>query len=193
MNTVISKLGLILAVGAGFYVVDSVCAEDDARNLNEHLMDGLSDPARVHELLRRGANPNMRSEFGWPVLLQAATNGYVDTVQMLIDAGADVNARDNGGWTALMLAARYEHLNVLNILLNVRNIDVNAQNSHGFTALMLAAQYRGNAAAVNALLAIPRINVMAFDRNGRTALDIARENSDDEVIELISGAERNLI
>ena len=64
-------------------------------------------------------------------MIRAAKKGRLDKIN-------DVNVQDELGWTALMWACRNGHLDVVNRLLDCKEIDVNLQNEKDRTALMLA-------------------------------------------------------
>ena len=88
-----------------------------------------------HETDINSLNP----ETGTSALMLAATLGYVNICNMLIDAGADLNAGDHGGNTPLHLATLGygEQIPVVETLLQ-RGADANATNEDGFTPAMLA-------------------------------------------------------
>lgn len=94
-----SALALAAALGA--------CRE---RTPDEQLILAArgNDPEQVRELLDAGADPNAdevpRYE-GRPPLFHAATFGYVEVAQALIDKGARVDYADPSGLTPLMVAA----------------------------------------------------------------------------------------
>lgn len=69
----------------------------------------------------------------------AASLGYLNICNMLIDAGAEINACDHAGNTPLHLAAQGygEQVPVVQALLQ-RGADATATNEDGFTAAMLA-------------------------------------------------------
>ena len=82
----------------------------------------------------------------------------------------DVNAQDEGGMTGLIWAAKQGHIEVVNILLNHRQINVDVQDANGMTALIWAAK-EGQAEVVNSLLEhIFPCEVHVQDDNGKTAL-----------------------
>jgi ankyrin repeat protein len=59
---------------------------------------------------------NRETMFDTP-LLQAAKQGDVEVVKLLVGAGADVKAKDSQGWTALDLAVQTRQDNIVEILL----------------------------------------------------------------------------
>ena len=84
-------------------------------------------------------------------LLQAAENGELHTVAVLVGLGASVNgAVDQWGLTALMLAAEGGHTDIVSALVGTHNADVEATDVRGWAALMYAAR-NGHADTVNAL------------------------------------------
>ena len=58
------------------------------------------DAARVEEVIIDGANVNAKDDYGWTVLMWAASYGCVEVAEVLLKYGADVNAKKNDGWTA---------------------------------------------------------------------------------------------
>lgn len=67
---------------------------------------------------------NEVDKHGESVLMVAALNGRIATVQMLLDADADVNAVNSKGWTSLMIAAMNNPIGTVRALL-----DAGADNS----------------------------------------------------------------
>jgi len=73
-------------------------------------------PNTARLLLRRGANPHLRDNYGNTALLEASTVGNTDIVAMLLNAGVDVNIRNEIGVSPLRNARMYGHINVENLL-----------------------------------------------------------------------------
>lgn len=69
---------------------------------------------------------------------EAALNGDLDRVSLLLDKGCNVDTLDQDGRTALMYAAFNGHTAVINKLI-LRSTSVNIQDINGRTALMMAS------------------------------------------------------
>ena len=92
----------------------------------------------VRCLLKKGADMNIKDNFGWTALMRAASNGHDKVVQVLVDKGADMNIKDRDGWTALIRAAIMGYDKVVQVLVD-EGADMNIKNRDGDTALMMAA------------------------------------------------------
>ena len=169
----------------------------------------------VKELLKKGANPNVREKDGDTPLHVAARKGSVDVVELLLKHGADPNILDKYGWTPLHNAAREGHVEVVKLLLE-HGADPNIQDEYGDTPLHDAV-FKGHVNVVELLLkhgADPNIqnkygwtplhaaasegrvevvklllehgaNPTVKDKYGNTPLDLAREEGYDGVVSLI--------
>lgn len=115
-------------------------------------------------------------------LVQDASRGSLEAVQLDLAHGADVNAKDKVGRTALMYASNNANLSRL---LVEHRADVNAKDNDGETALMMAVQNR-NMEVVNLLFA-HSANATPMDKHGHTALEYANLGGGGKMAELISG------
>ncbi len=70
----------------------------------------------VKFLVEKGADINIKDEYGATALLYAADKGHADIVKYLISKGADVHLRTKNGKTALSLAIKYKNDEVIKIL-----------------------------------------------------------------------------
>jgi hypothetical protein len=154
-----------------------------AVSLDEELFEAVKsgDAARVKELLRRGANPNARDEYGLCPLHYAPWNRRAEVARVLLEHGADVNARALS-MTPLHRAATFGNVEVARVLLEY-GADVNAKDKKGWTPLHIAAT-DGHVGVVELLLergADPSIK----NEEDKTPLDVARERGHAEVVRVI--------
>ena len=146
--------------------------------------------ALVKALVGSGANVNVSDEVGETPLLLAARQGQRDVVRYLIEQGANVNAGDKKGDTPLSLVAAWHDgmagdRDIINALLE-RGADINGAYHMGTTPLMFALQ-AGNSATVRLLLA-QHADVNRRDLQGGSALSLAQNGSDQEVLILLKQA-----
>lgn len=163
-------------------------------------------------LLKIGVDVNAQDENKETALLVAAKWGSAATVKALLDARADVNAKDGEGKTALILAAGNEDPRFARLLIDA-GADVNAIDEDENTALMNAVEH-DRAQTVRALIGAgvriddrdvdeqtalmrasqPEIVLLLLDagadftlkdKEGQTALSLARKREQEDVIKLL--------
>ena len=78
--------------------------------------------ATVALLLKLKANPNQADQYQYTALHEAASLGYRDVAELLIDAKAGVNARDINGITPLGYALRSSSQEAVTLLQDVGGI-----------------------------------------------------------------------
>ncbi|KAF8400701.1 hypothetical protein HHK36_014001 [Tetracentron sinense] len=144
------------------------------------------DDLLLHQLLRRGLDPNESDNNGRTALLIAASKGSENCVLLLLDYGADPNSRDSEGNVPLWEAILGRHETVIKLLLdsgaNIFSGDV--------------GQYACTAAEQNSLDLLKDIvryggDVTLSKRNGSTALHAAVCEGNTEVVKFLldQGAE----
>jgi ankyrin repeat protein len=107
------------------------------------------------------------------MLFFAASMGDIKKAQAAIKKGADVNSRHVNQNTALHAASVQSKYDVMKLLVE-SGADVNAKNQDGLTPLMMVAFETGDAKAA-VLLLDSKARVDEKDRNGVTALDLAKD------------------
>ena len=127
--------------------------------------------------LAEGVDVNAVYGDGWTALHSAAEPGHVRAVHMLIEAGADVHARAESSLSTPLRSAMLEvddcgqseaaRLVTVERLVEA-GADVNAADCDGRTVLHLAAR---NALPDAFLIGLPKLNVLAVDKRGKTVLD----------------------
>src|SRR5260221_2392636 len=98
-----------------------------------------NDAAQVRQLLKAGANPNVRNKLDTTPLLEAAFHSNLEIVEALLDAGADPNAAGADGQTPLMLVARGTNVVAAKMLLGKGANPKARESQRHQTALMWAA------------------------------------------------------
>jgi ankyrin repeat protein len=167
------SLLLIAAFGIGI-----TCHRAHQEDLNHALLDAvlLNDPTAVRNLVREGADSNIRRElpnaphspgevFQWvmrsherllyrnpAVLSEAAEYGDLQVVEALLDGGALIDSTDIDGNTALIYAVIGGRIDIVRVLLE-----------------------RG-------------ARITARDRYGKTAMKMAEENSRTDIVQILKGA-----
>jgi ankyrin repeat protein len=97
------------------------------------------DVAHVRQLLKAGANPNVRNKLDTTPLMEAAFNSNLEIIEALLDAGADPNAPGADGQTPLMLVARGTNVVAAKMLLGKGANPKARESQRQQTALMWAA------------------------------------------------------
>ncbi|GIJ89201.1 hypothetical protein Asppvi_008131 [Aspergillus pseudoviridinutans] len=161
-----------------------------------HLAAQKGHEALVHLLVEAGARSDVQDERGRTALHEAALHGHVNVVQRLIEAGADINARDKNGDSVLhracgsrdhtlarlLVKSEADVLAVAQLLVK-HGAEVNVENNNGETPFHRAAK-NGRRALVLLMLE-NGANATAADHEGRTALDVAAKNDNEDIIRLL--------
>ena len=113
----------------------------------------------------------------------AINRGDNDTVIELCQNGIDVNFTKIGSTTHLMSAARLGNSSIIQILLKY-GADINKADPERITALMLASDY-GHIKAAQCLLNNPAIEINKQTVWGVTALMMAAQNNNCDMIQLL--------
>jgi uncharacterized protein len=127
-------------------------------------------------LLEHGADPNAKKDEGTTALMMSTRNESV--CELLLGYGAKANARNNDKSTALIDAAMRGDVRSCEVLIR-RGAMIDARDEFGRTALMLAA-YQGHSDACDFLLRHGADYALKNSYNGKTAYEMAKEQSKDE-------------
>jgi ankyrin repeat protein len=140
-------------------------------------------------VLQKKVQTEAKDVAGQTALMYAASAGNARTARLLLDHGASIEVRGNEGNTPLIDAAFDTEIGdtagtVAALLAAGAKTEV--RNRAGLTAL-IAAGWSGNIDGVRLLLE-RGADRNAKDREGKTALDYARENNRREVVGLLERA-----
>ncbi|MDB5853426.1 MAG: ankyrin repeat-containing protein [Herminiimonas sp.] len=142
-----------------------------------------------------GADVNQTDETdGMSALMMAAEAGHIDIVNALLRRpGIKLDATNNEDNAALHLAAENNQPEIVECLLEA-GADINLPSPTYCNSPLMVATYYGQVAVVNALLKRPGIKVDAINKIGGTALHVALERNQPEIMECLlkAGADVNL-
>jgi ankyrin repeat protein len=114
----------------------------------------------VNLLLEKGADVNLKDNFGTTPLKSAALNGHMRIVKLLLEKGADVNLTDKYDKTPLHWAVFNGHMEIVNLLLE-KGADVDLKDNFGNTSFYCAL-IKGYIEIVKLLLLINLIKVDGY-------------------------------
>ncbi|THY11819.1 hypothetical protein D6D02_05527 [Aureobasidium pullulans] len=159
----------------------------------------LAIQSKGHGIVKFGSDTNDRPPGPYDMstaIQEAAEQGRVRIIQLLLDHGADINvpANEHRGLTALQAAAKRGNIDMVVLLLD-RGADVNALPAkvHGFTAIQAAARFCHNDILKLLLDRGADVNAPAAEKFGYTALQAATHNGHLSMTKLLlnSGADIN--
>ncbi|MGE5638912.1 MAG: ankyrin repeat domain-containing protein [Clostridia bacterium] len=136
----------------------------------------------VKTLLSLKADPNRRSAQGDTALMMASLGGHLDIVKTLFASGARM---DTSGWNALHYAAYSGSHEIVHFLV-LRGADKNALAPNWDTPLILAIR-NGRTEAAKALIE-DKADLTHRDKNGQTALGLAKAKGEQEIVQLLAKA-----
>jgi ankyrin repeat protein len=117
-------------------------------------------------------------------ILSLTINSKIAKVERFINDNGDLNSQDELDNNALIIASQYGNLEIAKLLIESKKINVDLQNKKGNTALILAS-FLGYSEIVKLLLEAGADRNIK-DKDGKTALDYAKENYDNQIIKLIN-------
>lgn len=172
---------LLIAAGAKVNLKPDLSVEEDlepepATPLGAAVVKGHTCIVRM--LLEAGIEPNSSVWHETPALVEAARQGHVDIVQVLIAAGANVN----GGFykVPLYAAAREGHLEVVRVLLDA---GANIEGYEWYWTALIIASFKGHLSIVQLL--IERGANIHWCPHGENVLMIAARGARREVYEFL--------
>jgi len=151
-----------------------------------------NDLTGVEKILKAGnVKLEETDEQGFTPLLWAAREGFTPIVKLLLDSGASPNHNDQWmGATAGHKAAFWGRAEAMKLLIDHR-LDLDARGGYnGYTALMDAVTR--NHFDVAQLLVIAGANVTIRGHDGMNAIDIAKMNHNQQMLDLLVTAPKNV-
>jgi uncharacterized protein len=145
-----------------------------------------NDYLGIKKYLKNGGNPNAVEENGESVLCFALRyHCDSDSLDLLIESGADLHHVDHEGVSVFDVAVTYNHIPIIERLID-SGFDVNQPTRRsGFTPLMGAVCY-GRIEVIQKLLE-KGVDVTRRDNHGLSALDFARKMHKKSILTLLEG------
>ncbi len=137
----------------------------------------------VAQLLSSGAVIDGLDSGGRTALMEGARYRHPEVVAFLLSSGANVNARAENGWTALMAAAYRGQAESVSAMIAL-GADVNASRLDSGKSVLMWGALSGNVAVVQQLLAAGA-DSQAISKEGKTALDYAKQKDHQEVVVIL--------
>ncbi|MFE6509705.1 ankyrin repeat domain-containing protein [Nocardioides sp. NPDC057767] len=166
---------------------------EERQRMNEQLIKAAwdNDVARARELIQAGADVDHQDDTQQSAYLIAASEGYVDLLDLALRNGADINAKDSYDGTALIRAAERGHADIVGRLVQA-GIDLDHVNNLGWTALheaiVLGDDGPDAADTVRVLVAAGVDISVQAGRDGKTALQHAEERGFDAIVSTLRTA-----
>ena len=163
------------------------------QRMNEQLIKAAwdNDVARARELIEAGADVNHADGTQQSAYLIAASEGYVDLLDLTLRNGAEINAKDSYNGTALIRAAERGHADIVGRLVRA-GIDLDHVNNLGWTALheaiVLGDDGPDAADTVRVLVAAGVDISIPAGQDGKTALEHAEERGFDAIVSTLRTA-----
>jgi uncharacterized protein len=154
---------------------------------------GRGDVVSVRKILEDGLSVNTANNVGGTALMSACACYCVEMVEFLLHIGANVNLRTNDGRTALHAAvsstASFPEKQRACVRLLIEHAALtDAQDKSGITPLMNAVWFGCLPSVLELLNAGAKIGLK--DIQGRTAKDLAIIKQRNEIVKVLSKAER---
>lgn len=131
--------------------------------------DQMSCSEIITYLVKKGANPNARSNENATPLIFASTRENSEAIDALVRNGADLNAKDLHEISALHWAALSEKSISIETLVKYSQLDVNAQDQLGITALHIISSKNDSTSLIK-IMKHGDLKPNLQDCLGRTAL-----------------------
>lgn len=147
-------------------------SSEDLYDNELHLAVHCSDVDATKKALDDGVNPNTIGLFGWNTLHEAASNGDLELLKLLMQYGGDCNKKDIlSGFTPVHYASSEGHSECLEYLISVGG-DVNIESTKGQTVPQVTRHK--NCKKILAKFGITVINSVRFEKRVKRSSKIEK-------------------
>ena len=183
MNNDVELTKLLIANKANLSIVTK-----DGESLIEYAINN-DNVDLLQILVEAGADINYAGISSYTPLMIAAKSGAENIARILLTQKVDINAIDKYGNTALHIASENSKLPIVRMLLE-KKPNLNLQNIDGDTPLHKAVN-SGNIDIVSELV-LSGADVLVRNNRGKYPIDIARDNNNSAIFEILKEAEEKL-
>lgn len=134
---------------------------------------------------------NWADNRGWSALIEAAANGRLDVVKLLLDKGANLMATDENRRNILHVAALRGHIDVVRFLLNEKKDMIDTVDAFGATPLLVALDQ--GRVDVAGLLIIKGADLKKHDREGFTPAHVATLAGTVELLKVLGKSDKAVL
>ena len=124
---------------------------------------------------------NRQDDGGWTPLMSSVSAGHKTVVQVLLEKNADTSLRNDAGQIALHYVKKNEEITRM-LLEKTKDVNVKAANAK--STPLLKSIIGGNIRVVKILVA-GGASINEQDRSGNTALHLAYDEGDEEIIQFL--------
>lgn len=180
-------INALLSRGAKFDLTTSLVTNFGNSNL---LIDAIKENKLdfLDFLIAQGANLDLTDYSGNTALLVAASKGNFKLIKKLIDAGANCQIKNKLNSDCLMLSVKSGNLEIVKLFIE-KGINPKTKNILGHNFLMLAI-LNGKNDVTSYLL--DKVDLNDRDTNGNTALMLAINAENSEIVEMLINAKVNI-
>jgi hypothetical protein len=135
-------------------------------------------------LIENGADILQRDERKNDAIIYAALySNNANIIKLLVDYGADINSKNIISATPIIVALENSNIEILKEIIKL-NANINHQNNGGWTALMSVA-LSNKSIELAKILIDNGADISLKNKINKTALDIAKENNNIELINFL--------
>jgi ankyrin repeat protein len=178
------QTALDIAMDRGRRKIVSLLAKNRSAAASIHLAAFIGDQSRVQDLIESGTDINAQDQSGMTPLLRAISGRQVQLAKLLVENGADISVGNRWGQAPLIYALWNRDPGMVQWLLE-KGADTNTKDNtpFGYTSLHWSVRM-GNKELIELVLgAGADVNLKGSD--GKTALQLAREKGETEIVELL--------
>ena len=141
------------------------------------------DYEQALELLKKGANPNVKNKEGLTATALAAMTGDFEIYKEFVKLTGEVNPELHAGKTALSVASMEGNLEMVKFILDNEKVQINHQDKMGQSPLFLAVLGENNDVAK--LLMKKGADPNLYNNEGIAPIDLALESDQKELVQIL--------